>query len=231
MVYPYRQIHPTKKPDSKTNSPSDSHESNKDESVKQDDANRRYSTPPPADPQDYGLAVLDIGIPPNSSDGSIHNTTTFKTYIHQHDENSGNVSYMLNHRNDNPERKKRYTHEGSKWSKSVLNYRINNIMTHGSMSQKEVKEALDMAWKVWADVIPIRFRGVRPDEYADIEIEFHSYFHYDNYPFDGRGKTLAHAFYPRWGGDVHFDNDEDWSTETKSGIQFIRLRFHVSLFM
>ena len=41
------------------------------------------------------------------------------------------------------------------------------------------------------------------------------------YPFDGPGNTLAHAYYPyqfdSYGGDIHFDNDENWFIEGLKG--------------
>ena len=44
-------------------------------------------------------------------------------------------------------------------------------------------------------------------------IDFKKYEHGDFFPFDGPGNTLAHAFYPRGGGDVHFDESEKWAKE------------------
>ena len=42
--------------------------------------------------------------------------------------------------------------------------------------------------------------------------------------FDGVGGELAHAFYPRFGGNIHFDADERWGDT--SGTKLLSVAVH-----
>lgn len=69
------------------------------------------------------------------------------------------------------------------------------------------------AFQIWSKYSKLRFvRSYDPN--ADIIVAFGSSYHGDMFPFDGPGNVLAHAFYPfemmSFGGDIHFDHDENW---------------------
>lgn len=51
-----------------------------------------------------------------------------------------------------------------------------------------------------------------------IDIRFEKGKHGDGDPFDGPGGVLAHAAFPSGGGDVHFDETESWTFNSRNGI-------------
>lgn len=73
--------------------------------------------------------------------------------------------------------------------------------------------------QVWSEVSPLTFTRKYSGS-VDIDIRFEKYWHGDNNPFDGQGQTLAHAFFPQFGGDAHFDDDEPWTINLPDGKVF-----------
>lgn len=67
-----------------------------------------------------------------------------------------------------------------------------------------------LLFQLWSDVTPLEFRE-KPSGQANIDIRFEVGHHGDGYAFDGRGGTLAHAFFPQYGGAAHFDDAEVWT--------------------
>ncbi len=59
-----------------------------------------------------------------------------------------------------------------------------------------------------------------------IDIAWESGDHGDGSPFDGPSGTLAHAFYPQYGGEMHFDEAETWTTGGGGGIDLFAVAVH-----
>ncbi|MDK1031404.1 MAG: M10 family metallopeptidase domain-containing protein [Planctomycetia bacterium] len=81
--------------------------------------------------------------------------------------------------------------------------------------QAEVIRAMGV-WSKYADIT--WSAAPAAGQSAAIDIGWYKRGHGDGSPFDGSGGVLAHAYYPAppnpepIAGDVHFDNDEDWTT-------------------
>ncbi|KPP70964.1 matrix metalloproteinase-25-like, partial [Scleropages formosus] len=94
-----------------------------------------------------------------------------------------------------------------------------------SLQPQHVDLILNYALQMWSDVIPLQFRHISSTDggsvtEGDIRISFARSLHDDGYPFDGKGGTLAHAFFPGISdiaGDAHFDDEETWSYGGDSG--------------
>uniref|UniRef100_A0A8B9LAW7 Peptidase metallopeptidase domain-containing protein n=1 Tax=Astyanax mexicanus TaxID=7994 RepID=A0A8B9LAW7_ASTMX len=119
----------------------------------------------------------------------------------------------------------RFSTFGTRWPRFQLTYRIENYTP--DMSQAEVDNSIMRALQVWANVTPLRFTRINSGV-ADIMISFRRGAHGDNSPFDGPGRTLAHAFSPASGigGDAHFDDDERFTFTSPNGFVLFIVAAH-----
>nr|XP_055049815.1 matrix metalloproteinase-25 [Misgurnus anguillicaudatus] len=116
----------------------------------------------------------------------------------------------------------RYTLTGLSWDKTDITWSMHNFPSPSispNLKPGLVRLIMTYALKVWSDVTPLRFQRINPSSYGpspqiDINITFASGYHEDGYAFDGKGGTLAHAFFPGKediAGDAHFDDGESWT--------------------
>ncbi|XP_030630914.1 matrix metalloproteinase-25 [Chanos chanos] len=114
-------------------------------------------------------------------------------------------------------RRKRYALSGLRWEKTELTWSLQNYPSISkSLNQDNIERILTKAFKVWSDISMLQFHALPATAHneADLRISFKSSLHEDGYPFDGKGGTLAHAFFPgeaEIAGDTHFDDQETWS--------------------
>ncbi|XP_041058258.1 matrix metalloproteinase-17 [Carcharodon carcharias] len=110
-------------------------------------------------------------------------------------------------------RRKRSVRLGTKWNKRNISWRVRTFPKSSHLGHDTIRALMYYALKVWSDVAPLNFHEVAGDN-TDILIDFPKSHHNDHYPFDGPGGAVAHAFFPGdnpIAGDVHFDDDENWT--------------------
>jgi hypothetical protein len=113
-----------------------------------------------------------------------------------------------------------YVAAGRGWPKDAsgsvsLKYVLQSLTE--KMDANTARNEIDRALREWTKYANVSLTaGDRADAARTVAIRFARGAHGDNYPFDGRGKVLAHTFYPApqnaepAAGDMHLDADEDW---------------------
>ncbi|XP_044266341.1 matrix metalloproteinase-19-like isoform X2 [Tribolium madens] len=119
-------------------------------------------------------------------------------------------------------RAKRYALQGSRWKVKNLNYKISKYPKN--LNTKEVDKEIHRAFSVWSQFTDLTFTPSKGG--VHIEIRFESGEHGDGDPFDGPGGTLAHAYFPVFGGDAHFDAAEKWTIGSYRGTNLFQVAAH-----
>ena len=124
-------------------------------------------------------------------------------------------------------RRKRFALQGSKWSKTRLTWSIGRYPSKQNMTREDIEDTATKAFQLWAKASGLEFihEGDKAIS-ADIEIRFETNEHGDGDPFDGYGGTLAHAYFPRFGGDIHLDDDEEWTIKSAEGTNMLQTLTH-----
>jgi Matrixin len=85
------------------------------------------------------------------------------------------------------------------------------------IGRERMLDAVQSALAEWSRYVQVDFTYTnRVDATRDLRLSFFKGEHGDGYAFDGRGRMLAHTFYPGdinmepIAGDLHFDEDENW---------------------
>jgi len=120
-------------------------------------------------------------------------------------------------------RKKRFALQGSRWKTKFLTYKVGKYPT--KLTKREVDSDDSKAFAMWASASGLRFMKSNARN-VHIEIRFESYFHGDEDSFDGPGGVVAHAFFPEFGGDAHFDNGEYWTVNRYTGTSLLQSLTH-----
>ncbi|XP_073342542.1 matrix metalloproteinase-17b [Pagrus major] len=100
------------------------------------------------------------------------------------------------------------------WTCRNINWRLRSYLSSPHLSRETIHILIFYALKGWAEPTPLEFHEVGSPEAADLQVDFLHGYHGDDYPFDGAGGAVDHAFFPsdpdRAGG-IHLDAEEKWT--------------------
>ena len=123
-------------------------------------------------------------------------------------------------------RQKRYALQGSRWGVDEITYKISKYSD--KLSKDTVDKIIRKAFNIWSKATNLKFTQKKSGK-VHIEIKFERGNHGDDAPFDGAGGQRAHAFFPAYGGDAHFDDDENWTldqTNSNDGSRLLLVATH-----
>ncbi|XP_069949221.1 stromelysin-3-like [Cherax quadricarinatus] len=132
-------------------------------------------------------------------------------------------NFLPNSNTSDLTRHKRYSIEGSKWKNKDLTYKITKYPP--KLDKTAVDKELKRALQAWADVSGLTFQQKQSGK-VNIDVRFVKREHGDGDPLDGPGGVLAHAFFPLYGGDAHFDSEEKWTIESYKGTNILQVAAH-----
>ncbi|XP_028129859.1 matrix metalloproteinase-14 isoform X2 [Diabrotica virgifera virgifera] len=119
-------------------------------------------------------------------------------------------------------RAKRYALQGSRWKVKDLTYKISKYPS--KLKRADVDSEVQRAFDVWTTYTDLTFTPKSGQVHIEIRFEYGE--HGDGDPFDGPGGTLAHAYFPVFGGDAHFDASESWSINSYRGTNLFQVAAH-----
>lgn len=135
-------------------------------------------------------------------------------------------------------RSKRYALQGSRWKVKGLTYRISKYPKR--LNKDDVDKEVAKAFAVWSTYTDLTFTAKKSNPVhidirsvpilnsmfsilIDFLFRFETGEHGDGDPFDGPGGTLAHAYFPVYGGDAHFDDAEQWTINSSRGTNLFQV--------
>ena len=107
--------------------------------------------------------------------------------------------------------------DGAARGEATINYSISRVGQQ--VSRDTFNGVIERALAQWSAHARIQFKYVAAAGNRSINFMFATGSHGDAYSFDGRGRILAHTFYPAdvspepFAGDIHLDDDESWGTK------------------